>query len=395
MVLDTVLNKSEKKALFSFISIYTFSSIILMLVIALLYYGKELDAQKNACKTDLQKSILSVELDLIKAELNGEKFIYDSKNYPLAIGLYDIKGQPLASALKYKDINLKQHMCVKEPRVQLVKKLKRSIQGVSFIVSEDSSMPKNIKNLKYFIFLALFLSSIFIAFIGYLLSILLLKPIKDKINQIDHFIKDSAHEINTPVTALLMSVSALKKKDFGEEKLLSHIAISSKQISDIYNTLSHVAFSDIKKIDERVEFDLKKEVLKSIHFYKEIAYVKNVKIIDTLNPTYIKMSRQDAQKLINNILSNAIKFSHNNTDVTITLKENRLIIEDKGIGIKERNLKEILKRYKRGTEQIGGFGIGLDIVNSICKDYGILLTISSKEGVGSFFELDFSSVSFK
>ncbi len=395
MVLGTVLNKSEKKALLSFIFIYTFSSIILMLVIALLYYGKELDAQKSACKTDLQKSILSVELDLIKAELNGEKFRYESKNYPLAIGLYDIKGSPIISNLKYKDINLKEHMCDKKPRVQLVKKLKRPIQGISFIVSEDSSMPKNIEKLKYLIFLALLFSSIFIAFTGYLLSLLLLKPIKDKINQIDHFIKDSAHEINTPVTALLMSVSALKKKGFGEEKLLRHIAISSKQISDIYNTLSHIAFSDIKKLDEIVEFDLKKEVLKSVHFYKEISEVKNVKIINTLNTTYVKMNKQDAQKLINNILSNAIKFSHSDTQVTIILKDNRLIIEDKGIGIKEQNLKEILKRYKRATEQIGGFGIGLDIVNSICLDYDIKLTINSKEGKGSTFLVDFSSVSFK
>ncbi len=395
MALGTVLNKNEKKALLSFIFIYTLSSIILMLIIALLYYTKELDTQKNACKTDLQKSILSVELDLIKAQLNGEKFIYNSKNYPLAIGLYDIKGNTIASSLKYKDINLKEQMCDKAPRVQFVKKLNRSIQGVSFIVAEDSSMSKNIKNLKYLIFLALFFSSIFIAFIGYLLSILLLKPIKEKINQIDHFIKDSAHEINTPVTALLMSVSALKKKGFGEEKLLRHIAISSKQISDIYNTLSHVAFSDIKKQDEIVEFDLKKEILKSIHFYKEIGEAKNVQIIDNLSASYIKMDKLDAQKLINNLLSNAIKFSHNDTSITISLKEDIVVIEDKGIGIKEKNLKEILKRYKRGTEQIGGFGIGLDIVNSICQNYDIKLTIHSKEGEGSTFELDFASVSFK
>lgn len=395
MALDTVLNKSEKKALISFIFIYTLSSIILMLLIAFLYYTKELDAQKSACKTDLQKSILSVELDLIKAQLDGDKFVYNSENYPLAIGLYDIKGNPIASSLKYKDINLKEQMCDKAPRVQLVKKLNRDIQDISFIVAEDSSVSKNVKKLKYLIFLALFFSSIFIAFIGYLLSILLLKPIKDKINQIDHFIKDSAHEINTPVTALLMSVSALKKKGFKEEKLLRHIAISSKQISDIYNTLSHIAFSDIKKQDEIVEFDLKKEILKSIHFYKEIGEAKNVQIINNLSASYIKMDKLDAQKLINNLLSNAIKFSHNDTSITISLKENIVIIEDKGIGIKEKNLKEILKRYKRATEQIGGFGIGLDIVNSICQDYDIKLTIHSKEAQGSIFELDFSSVSFK
>ena len=61
----------------------------------------------------------------------------------------------------------------------------------------------------------LFLSAIFIGFIGYLLSKILLKPVRQRIESMDKFIKDSAHELNTPISVLMTSVSMLKngKKD--------------------------------------------------------------------------------------------------------------------------------------------------------------------------------------
>ena len=389
---DTVLNKDEKQALISFIIIYTFSSLLLMSLIALLYYNKEVDRSKRLCKKDLQESLMDVELTLLKSEMDGKKFSFCPLDYFLQIGLYDSNKTKIASNLAFDDIEFDKKMSIKKKRIQQVKKLEPPIQNVTYIVAEDTSMPQSIKNLKYLIYLTIFISSIFIAFIGYLLSRLLLKPVNEKIKQIDRFIKDSAHEINTPVTALLMSVSALKKKGLKEEKLLKHISISSKQISNIYNTLSDVAFSDIKDREKVVKFDLKKEVQKSIAFYQEIAEAKNIKIVDDLKSLYVKMDKESANKLINNLLSNAIKYSYNGKTVKVKLSKNRLSIEDEGIGISEENQQEILKRYKRGTDLIGGFGIGLDIVNSICKKYDIKLTINSKEGEGSIFTLDFSKV---
>ncbi len=335
---------------------------------------------------------MDVEITLLKAQMEGDKFVFCPIDYFLQVGLYDSKGKKIASNLAHDDIDFNNMMSIKKKRIQQVKKLKTPIQNVSYIIAEDTSMPTNIKKLKYLIYLTIFISSIFIAFIGYLLSRLLLKPVNEKFAQIDRFIKDSAHEINTPVTALMMSVSALKKKGYSEEKLLKHISISSKQISNIYNTLSHVAFSDIKEREKVVKFDLKKEVQKSITFYKEIAEAKKIKIVDDLKSLYVNMDKESADKLINNLLSNAIKYSYNCKTVTVSLNNKKLTIKDEGIGISEENQQEILKRYKRGTDLIGGFGIGLDIVNSICKKYDIELSIDSKIGHGSSFILDFSKV---
>lgn len=389
---DIALNKAEKQALWSFIVIYTLSSLLLMSIIAALYYSKEVAAAKADCQKDLHETIMDVELTLLKAQMEKKTFVFCPIDYFLQVGLYDAEGKKIASNLTYNDIDFNATTSIKKERIQQIKKLSSPTQNITYIIAEDTSMPTNIKQLKYLIYITIFIASIFISFIGYLLSRLLLKPVNEKFAQIDRFIKDSAHEINTPVTALLMSVSALKKKGYGEEKLLKHISISSKQISNIYNTLSHIAFSDIEDRDKVIKFDLKKEVIKSIAFYQEIADAKKVKIVDHLTATYIHMDRESAGKLINNLLSNAIKYSYHSKSVYIDLKDHKLTIKDHGIGISEENQVEILKRYKRGTDLIGGFGIGLDIVNSICNEFNIKLSIDSKVGQGSSFTLDFSKI---
>ncbi|MCH9814719.1 MAG: HAMP domain-containing histidine kinase [Epsilonproteobacteria bacterium] len=386
------MNKDEKRSLISFITLYTISSLLLMSIIAILYYNKELEGQKKTCQKDLQESVMAVEMGLMQAKMNGKKYIFCPLDYILPVALFDANKTVIASNQKFPLHNYEEGLHMEKAYVHLVKKLKEPIQNIYYISAEDASMQTSIDNLKYLIFATIFISSIFIAFIGYLLSKLLLKPVKEKIAHIDHFIKDSAHEINTPVTALLMSVSALKKKGLSEEKLLRHITISSKQISDIYNSLSHIAFSDIQQRNEIVKFDLKTEVQKSITFYAEIAQAKQITIQNELNPCYIEMDRESASKLVNNLLSNAVKYSHHGKIVTVTLKDHKLTIEDRGIGISKKDQEEILKRYKRGTDAVGGFGIGLDIVNEICKEYDLTLTIQSQLNQGSTFQLDFSKI---
>lgn len=183
-----------------------------MSIIATLYYNKEVNSEKRACKKDLQETVMDVEITLLKAQMEGKEFVFCPINFFLQVGLYDSAGKKIASNLAYDDVDFNTMMSIKKKRIQKVKKLKTPIQNITYIIAEDTSMPTNIKKLKYLIYLTMFISLIFIAFIGYLLSRLLLKPVHEKFEQIDRFIKDSAHEINTPVTALLMSVSALKKK---------------------------------------------------------------------------------------------------------------------------------------------------------------------------------------
>jgi two-component system OmpR family sensor kinase len=395
VVQDTALNNSEKKALFRFVSIYTLSSIILIAIIAYLYYNKEIQRQKSMCKIDLQNCIVKVESTLLKAKLYEKEYHFNPKEYRSGVGLFDAKKNPLYSSLTYSNVDFTHIMSKKPAYIHLIKKLEKPLLGVYYIVTEDTTMPTGRAQLLTLIMIVIFFAFIFITFIGYLLSKLLLKPVKEKIHQLDKFIKDSAHEINTPIASLLMSVSALKKKGTLDKKILNHIFISSKQISDVYNSLSHLAFDDIGVEKTYTEMNFKAIVEKSVEFYTEIAKAKQVHIVSDLQDLTIMIDEDDAKKLINNLLSNAVKYNKVGKNITIKLKDNILQVTDEGIGMDQRQKKSVLKRYHRATELLGGFGIGLDIVNSICQRYHIILSIDSKKHHGSTFSLDFSAIVVK
>ncbi len=386
------MNSQEKKALFRFVTIYTLSSIILVAIIAYLYYEKELDRQKNICKRDLENCVIKVESDLLKVKLANKIFDFNDYDYPLGVGLFGQNGEKIYSSLSHEDVNLKVKMTKSPLFIHFVQKLQTPLFDIHYIVAEDISMPIGKEKLLTLIMIVIFFSFIFITFIGYLLSRLLLKPVKEKIAHIDRFIKDSAHEINTPIASLLMSVSALKKKGVMDSKILNHISISSKQIADIYNSLSHLAFDEIQSEKSSKEVDFKVIVLKSVEFYAEIAQAKQITIHTDLEELTIMIDKDDAKKLINNLLSNAVKYSKIKKEITVTLKDAILGVKDEGIGIDAKEKKAILKRYHRGTDMHGGFGIGLDIVNSICHRYGIRLNINSKKHAGSLFTLDLTPI---
>jgi two-component system OmpR family sensor kinase len=206
----------------------------------------------------------------------------------------------------------------------------------------------------------------------------------------DKFIKDSAHELNTPITVLMTSTSMLKKGK-NPEKMMRYIMSSSKQISQIYNDIHFSAFNEINE-DVFESFNLKELVGDSAEYFNDISITKNIVINSDLEDCFITMDRTKTQKIVNNLISNGIKYSHKNNEINVSLKDNILSVQDFGIGISQKEQKEIFKRYKRGTNIEGGFGIGLDIVKRISDEYNLILGVKSKINEGSVFCVDFKSI---
>jgi two-component system OmpR family sensor kinase len=230
-------------------------------------------------------------------------------------------------------------------------------------------------------------ASLFIAFIGYFLSRLLLKPVKDNFDNLNHFMKDSAHELNTPITALMMSANYLKKSY--DKEMVEHILMSTKMVSEIYNSIAYLAFHDLD-IEHKEPFDLSEHIQYSIRYFKEIAGNKEILINAQLTQFMVNMDKNSTRKLINNLITNAIKYSYPKKNITIILKENVLSITDEGVGIDKEHQTKIFQRYKRiNNHATGGFGIGLDIVMGICKTYNIKIELESTLGKGSTFTLRF------
>ena len=129
-----------------------------------------------------------------------------------------------------------------------------------------------------------------------------------------------------------------------------------------------------------------------VGYVKELIDSKRLHLTIDMEPTQVFMSKSSAHRLIDNLLSNAIKYSDVEDSIFITLKENVLEVRDTGIGIDKKVQEDIFKRYNRANEERGGFGLGLNIVLSICKQYKIKIALKSKKGEGSSFILTFPKI---
>ncbi len=388
------MNKNEKKAVISFLFIYVGSTALFLGVMLYIYYVNELKMYNAHCSMQMSRAAQEIRADILKSYMDKKTFIPKKlKEEALSYGLFSKDKEKIYSSLSNKtSIDFEQISYVKNSFSYHITKIDEKYEEIEtkYIVLETKQAFMDKRDLQVFVLFVLLFGIIFVSFIGYFLVKLLLKPVREKIKHMDDFIKDSAHELNTPVAVLLTSVSTLKK-GINSEKMLKYILSSSKQISEIYNDIHFSAFNEI---NENVEEELDLDVLikESVYFLSDIANAKSITISSVLSDTKIYMDRTKTRKLVNNLISNAIKYSHKDSIIEVALKEYKFCVKDYGIGISSKDQKDIFTRYKRGQNNEGGFGIGLDIVSKINYEYNLKLSLNSKLNVGSEFCIDFANI---
>ena len=228
-------------------------------------------------------------------------------------------------------------------------------------------------------------SFILLLFVGYFIAKLFLKPMRESIQMLDRFIKDTTHELNTPIAAILSNIQRINKDNIDEKlaKKINRIEIGAKTISNIYEDLTFVSLNNqIISNNEKLYFS---QILNQrVDFFKSIASSKKIEfILDIKDDIFIVCDVKKLSKLIDNILSNAIKYNKFQGFIKVTLKDKILIIEDSGKGMSKDNLSNLFTRYKRFDKSVGGFGIGLNIVSLIAKEYDLKIDVISKIDVGT------------
>ena len=386
------MNNDEKKALRNFLFIYVTSTIFLVSVILYIYYENELKMAQDSCTMELQNASMQIKAEILDKYMKKKDFIPEKLSKEnIKYALLDKDKKVIFSYLDERfEIDYSKNIYENSSYKYFITTLNEENIPIKYIIIESCQVVNDKNSIKILILIKLIVSSIFIACVGYLLSKILLNPARKRVDSMDKFIKDSAHELNTPISVLMTSVSMLKNGK-NPEKMMKYILSSSKQISQIYNDIHFSAFNEINE-DVFEEFDLKDLVSESVDYFNDISITKNIQINSNLFSCCIKMDRTKTQKLVNNLISNAIKYSYKDSIIEVTLKDNILSVKDFGRGISEEEQKEIFKRYKRGNNNEGGFGIGLDIVKGICEEYLLPLTVESKIKNGALFSIDFTSI---
>jgi len=231
---------------------------------------------------------------------------------------------------------------------------------------------------------------IILAIFGLFFVRLFLKPMKNSIKLLDNFIKDTTHELNTPISAILANIEMIDKSVMTPKNLkkLSRIEIAAKTVSLIYQDLTYLVLGHQKnKKDEWI--DIKKLLLDRVEYFKTLAKSKKISFELDLEEAKLYIDLVKITRVIDNLISNAIKYNKRNGNIKIILRKDYLLVSDTGVGIKADKLDAVFDRYSRFNQSVGGFGIGLNIVKSIIDEYGFKIQVSSIVGKGATFTIFF------
>ena len=385
------MNRITKRSFYSFLTLYLLSSFIFLFIASYWFYSsqKAQETQNNYYKMNHIADKISA--DVIQAHMMNEDFTLD--NFPnTKIALYDEQHQ-IRYGSKLQNIDFTKDYYTNDKTFTLISQGTAGHLGVKYIVVQSSELSDSLARLQNLVIVTTIFVAIAIIIIAVILSYIFLQPIKEKMQEIENFVKDTTHELNTPITALMMSTSRAKNKKVYDEKIIQNISISTKQLYDIYSSLSFLSFDT--KSEEAVEIDFSLVIDESIKYFDELLDKKNIAVEFTKDTCMLLIAPSKAKMLINNLLSNAIKYSLPNTKIKIKTTHNSFSIKDEGIGIAKDKLGLIFKRFTRANSYAGGFGVGLNIVDSIVKEYGFDIKINSKEEEGTEIILKFKSINTK
>ena len=260
-------------------------------------------------------------------------------------------------------------------------------KGYLYTFIEGENVSHDLFLIRLQVLLSALVSFALIALVSRFLVKIALKPLESKITMLNSFIKDFTHEINTPLSVILLSIEQLEKQQNIDTTKFARMKLAAKTLSQTYSDLIFLTFPDtISNEEERIV--MKEAIRERLEYFRLFFERKQIALsVDLQGDSTILASKSKINKMLDNLISNAIKYNKKGGFVSVNLKGRALSIKDSGYGIDEKNLTKIFERYARFNSDQGGFGIGLSLVKSICKEYHIEISCHSKLGEGSEFVL--------
>ena len=379
------LSKSETRTIIGFSLIYSILVLVILGVITFLYYQFKKDLMLQDVRQTLQNYSNTQIANLKELHINIDKSDIYPRDERFNSAIYDSSKKKIFSTLLMGDVKLDEVIYLKDGYIHLIKEPESYYLGSKYVIVEIEDDNVWFLNIKYKMLFWFLFSFILLLFVGYFIAKLFLKPMRESIQMLDRFIKDTTHELNTPIAAILSNIQMINKDNIDEKlaKKINRIEIGAKTISNIYEDLTFVSLNNqIISNNEKLYFS---QILNQrVDFFKSIASSKKIEfILDIKDDIFIVCDVKKLSKLIDNILSNAIKYNKFQGFIKVTLKDKILIIEDSGKGMSKDNLSNLFTRYKRFDKSVGGFGIGLNIVSLIAKEYDFKVDVISKIDVGT------------
>lgn len=218
---------------------------------------------------------------------------------------------------------------------------------------------------------------------------------KDKLRK--QLTQDVAHELRTPLTSVQGHMEAM---------LDGIWAMDTERLNSCYEEIIRIkkligSIEDLSGVENdnvllhKEDFDLSKLIVRLLNNYENEFLIKNIRVNFKEEPLIIHADQDKMSQVLNNLLSNALKYSKDEGEITIktenTGSDVLIRIKDTGIGIAKEELPYIFERFYRADKsrnrQTGGVGIGLTITRAIIEAHEGTITAGSEYGRGTEFTI--------
>lgn len=215
------------------------------------------------------------------------------------------------------------------------------------------------------------------------------------------FIANVTHEMNTPLTSIRGFAELIAAGAMPPEKLngvANTIIKQSDRLANLIRSIINFSAIDSDELPD-YEVNLSELVHEAVALFEPKIAQKGIALTLRADAGVKVMSRRERLlEIVNNLVSNAIRYNKENGTLTVTLTGGDapvLCVSDTGIGLSEEDKTRIFDRFytvdKSHNGAGGGFGLGLAIVKKLCRRAGWKLSVESELGKGTTFRIEFCS----
>lgn len=237
--------------------------------------------------------------------------------------------------------------------------------------------------------------------IGYLSASLnyMATQLKDSDDYQKKIVANVSHDFRSPLTSIKGYVEAMTDGTIPpelHEKYLKIILFETERLTDLTTDLLTLNEFDTKELLlDKTSFDIQEMIKQTAQSFEGVCTQKHISIELLLLSGQINVlaDRRKIQQVLYNLLDNAIKFSENESSITVevTTKNDKIFVsvKDHGIGISKKELNKIWERFYKSDLSRGkdkkGTGLGLSIVKEVIQAHDEHINVVSTEGVGTEF----------
>ncbi|MCH9814762.1 MAG: HAMP domain-containing histidine kinase [Epsilonproteobacteria bacterium] len=204
-------------------------------------------------------------------------------------------------------------------------------------------------------------------------------------------VEETLHELNTPIATIEANLSMLKRSidDKKSLKRLERIKEASSNLTKLYESIEYNIKDNIHEV-EKERFDLQTTIDNTINKFEEIK--GDITIQHEVPSMIITTDQSGFTTMLDNLISNAIKYNNKNGFVKLYMEDKILHIQDNGIGIDTKNLFIVFEKSYQENPTTQGYGLGLSIVKSFCDKHKIKIKIDTKKDIGTILMLDLQNI---